>query len=155
MVRDDRGSIMPMVPVLIIVLLLLGGLVVDANRQLNARSQAQSYAEEAARAGATAIDPASADLTVLPAVARQRVQTYCRTVLDSSRDEVTGCAFVGITDATTTCGDRPQRRAIVVEARVTMRIPATLLGLVGVSELHATGDARARPYEGISAADAC
>lgn len=153
--RDDRGSILPMVPVLIIVLLLLGGLVVDANRALNARSQAQSYAEEAARAGATAIDPAAADLTLEPALAEDRVDAYCRTVLANSRDEVTGCQFVGISDVTTNCGTGPQVRPIVVEARVTMRIPTTLLGMVGVQELHATGDAKARPYEGITAADAC
>ena len=153
--RHDRGSILPLVPVLIIVLLLLGGLVVDAGRQLNARSQAQSYAEEAARAGATAVDPASADLALLPDLARQRVASYCRTVRASSRDEVTGCSFVGISSTTTHCGGRDQVAAIVVEARVTMRIPTTLLGMVGLSELHATGDAHARPYEGITAADAC
>jgi hypothetical protein len=153
--RDDRGSILPMVPVLIIVLLLLGGLVVDANRALNARSQAQSYAEEAARAGATAIDPAAADLTLEPALARQRVEAFCRTVLVNSRDEVTGCTYQGISDTTTHCAGGPQVRHIVVEARVTMRIPTTLLGLVGIQELHATGEARARPFEGITAADAC
>lgn len=153
--RDERGSILPMVPVLIIVLLLLGGLVVDANRDLNARSQAQSYAEEAARAGATAIDPAAADLTLEPALAKDRVDAYCRTVLASSRDEVTGCDFVGISDVTTHCAGGSQVRRIVVEARVTMRIPTTLLGMVGVQELHATGDAKARPFEGITAADAC
>ena len=154
-VADDRGSILPLVPVLIIVLLLLGGLVVDANRALNARSQAQSYAEEAARAGATAIDPAAAALTLEPDLARQRVEAYCRTVLANSRDEVTGCDFVGISDTTTHCPGGPQVQRIVVEARVTMRIPTTLLGLVGVQELHATGDAHARPFEGITAADAC
>ena len=153
--RGDRGSMLPLVPVLIIVLLLLGGLVVDANRALNARSQAQSYAEEAARAGATAIDPASADLTLLPDVVRERVDAYCRTVLANSRDKVTGCHFVGISTVTTHCGPEPQSSAIVVEARVTMSIPTTLLGMVGISELHATGDARARPFEGITAADAC
>jgi hypothetical protein len=151
----DRGSILPLVPVLIIVLMLLGGLVVDAGRQLNARSQAQSYAEEAARAGATAVDPADPDLTVLPDVARQRVDAYCRTVLASSRDEVTRCRFVGITSTTTHCDGGDQVRAIVVEARVEMRVPTTLLGMVGLQELHATGDARARPYEGVTAADAC
>src|SRR3954453_14579683 len=100
MMPRDRGSILPLVPVLIIVLLLLGGLVVDAGRELNARSQAQSYAEEAARAGATAVDPSRPDLTLLPALARRRVNAYCATVRANSRDQVTGCEFVGISQTT-------------------------------------------------------
>ena len=152
--RDDRGSILPLVPVLIVILMLLGGLVVDGNRALNARNEAQSYAEEAARAGATAIDPTAADLTVDPALAQQRVEAFCRTVQANSRDQV-HCQFIGVTAATTHCGHQPLTSKLVVEARVTMSIPTTLLGLVGIQELHATGDARARPFEGITAADAC
>jgi hypothetical protein len=45
--------------------------------------------------------------------------------------------------------------SIVVEARVTMSIPTTLLGLVGKANLTVVGDAKARPFEGITAADAC
>src|SRR3954453_21760870 len=101
MMPRDRGSILPLVPVLIIVLLLLGGLVVDAGRDLNARSQAQSYAEEAARAGATAVDPNQTDLTLLPALAGRRVDAYCATVRANSRDRVPGCEFVGISPTTT------------------------------------------------------
>ncbi len=64
--RGDAGALAPAVPVLAFVLLLLGGLVIDASRLLNARGRAVAYAEEAARAGAGAIQPGQAVLADLP-----------------------------------------------------------------------------------------
>jgi hypothetical protein len=153
--RGDRGSIMPIIPLVILALLLLGGLVVDAGRALNERSQAQSYAEEAARAGATAVDLSAARLTVEPDEARRRVAAYCADVLANSRDRVTQCEFAGISDVQVTCDGQQVSEHIVVRARVRMQIPTTLLGMIGISSLGATGDAKARPYEGIAAPDSC
>ena len=42
------------------------------------------------------------------------------------------------------------RRRLTVQTRVELEIPATLLGLVGVTTLGAAGDGRARPYEGVN-----
>ncbi len=91
--RGERGSIAPAVPVIAMFLLLLGGLVIDASRQLNARGEAVAFAEEAARAGAQGVDIAADDLVLDPALVRERVEAYCRRVLQLG--QVTDCRMVG------------------------------------------------------------
>lgn len=151
--RGDDGSILPMVPVVILALLLLGGLVVDGSRDLNARGAAQAYAEEAARAGATAVDPRSTALRLDTDLAAQRVRDYCASAVGRNGSvEVVSCRLTGFSDATT-CGGVTAR--IVVNTEVVLRIGTTLLGMVGVTRLSATGAAHARPFEGLTAADAC
>ena len=54
--RRETGSITPFALIFAIALLLLAGLVIDGGRQLNARGRALAYAQEAARAGAQAVD---------------------------------------------------------------------------------------------------
>ena len=152
---DDRGSIAPIVPLVILALLMLGGLVVDGSRDLNARGEAQAYADEAARAGATAIDLQSAGLQLDFATARQRVDDYCSAVLHSPGTPVTACSLDPdhpFTDATT-CGNVTAR--IVVNTVVRTRVSTSLLGIVGFTELTATATSKARPYIGITRADAC
>ncbi|MFB9378854.1 pilus assembly protein TadG-related protein [Kineococcus gynurae] len=148
--RED-GSIGVAVPALALVLLLLAGLVVDSARQLDARGQAVGYAEEAARAGAAAVDLDSAELRLAPeAEVRARVVAYCRDAVAAGAPirDPDGC-FRGI-DAVG-AGD-PRR--LVVQAHVDVVQPASLLGLVGVRELHASGEGRARPVDGIRFQDA-
>lgn len=148
---DDRGSVAPAMPVIAFVLLLLGGLVIDASRQLNERGLAVAYAEEAARAGAQAVDLDEEQLTLLPENApdgpAERVARYCATVLQLG--SVSSCRFTGIESS---AGTDP--RPIVVRARVEMQVPATLLGMVGVTTLSASGDGRARPFQGTDADNA-
>lgn len=153
--RDDRGSIVPIIPLVIIALLMLGALVVDGGRTLNERSQAQSYAEEAARAGATAVQLSSPRLAVDPALAQSRVDSFCANVMSESRDTVIQCKYLGVSATTVTCNGKPVVENIIVRARVRMRIEPTLLGMLGVQHLYATGDAKARPYEGITTAGSC
>lgn len=138
----DRGSIAPAAPILALILLLLGGLVLDASRQLNARGRAVAYAEEAARAGAGAIELASVELRLDEDEARARVERYCGEVMDGGA--VTQCYLTGFDAVSST-----DPRRLVVETRVELEIPATLLGMVGVSTLGAAGDGRARPFEGV------
>lgn len=147
----DEGSLAPAVPVLALVLLLLAGLVVDASRQLNGRARAVAYAEEAARAGAAAVDLDATDLELLPEhEVAARVDAYCRAAAAAGAPIVEpGNCFRG----TTTVGD-PQGRQIVVQTHVEIVQPATLLGIVGVTELRAAGDGRARPFEGTNEEDA-
>ncbi|WP_432511196.1 pilus assembly protein TadG-related protein [Kineococcus sp. SYSU DK001] len=147
----DEGSIAPAVPVLALVLLLLAGLVVDASRQLAARARAVAYAEEAARAGAAAIDLDAPELELLPeGRVAERVTAYCRAAAASGAPIVDpGNCFRG----TTATGD-PQGRRIVVQTHVEIVLPSTLLGIVGVQELRAAGDGRARPFEGTREEDA-
>ncbi|WP_337063249.1 pilus assembly protein TadG-related protein [Kineococcus sp. G2] len=147
----EEGSIAPAVPVLALVLLLLAGLVLDASRQLASRARAVAYAEEAARAGAAAVDVDAQDLVLLSdAQVRERVVAYCRDAVAAGAPitEPGGC-FTGITAQ----GD-PYGRRIVVTAHVEVVLPTTLLGIVGVRELRAAGDARARPFEGTDQEDA-
>lgn len=145
--RGDDGSIAPAVPILAMTILLLGGLVLDASRQLNARGRAVAYAEEAARAGASAIDLDSIELTLLPDEARTRVDEYCARVATTDAEVVcTSTAIEPVSDTDT--------RPLVVHVNVRITIPATLLGIVGVQELTASGNGRARPVEGITPEDA-
>ena len=140
--RDERGSIAPMIPVVAIVLLLLGGLIIDASRQLNARGEAIAYADEAARAGAQGVSFGQNQLTLDPATARDRVQSYCASL---HNDIVTSCQFDGVS-AVSASDPRP----LVVTVTVTTKIPTTLLGMVGMTSLTATGIGKARPVEGLT-----
>ncbi len=140
---SDDGTIAPAVPILVFVLLLLGGLVLDASRQLNARGRAVAYAEEAARAGASAIELDNPQLRLDEDEARRRVERYCASL--EATGIVTRCTFEQLEPNSS----RDPRR-LTVQTRVELEIPATLLGLVGVTTLGAAGDGRARPYEGVS-----
>jgi Flp pilus assembly protein TadG len=157
--NGDRGSIVPLVPGIAIALLLIGGLIVDGSRDLNARGEAQAFAEEAARAGASAYKLNRNALTLDYGEAATRVRDYCNTVRQQhSSLEVVSCGLRG-TDlqqqftTDTTCNN--QTRRIVVNTQVTLRIHTTLLGIVHIQTLDAAGEAKARPFEGLSAADAC
>ncbi|WP_298888659.1 Tad domain-containing protein [uncultured Serinicoccus sp.] len=135
----ERGSILPVIPVVALSLLLIAGLVIDASRQLNARSQAVAYAEEAARAGAQAVEP-EPPATLDPQQARRNVGDYCAQVLQ--RSAVTSCGVTDIEPAE----DSPRPYTMVV--RVETQIPTTLLGMVGVRSLSASGVGRAEPVAG-------
>jgi len=149
--RGDAGALAPAVPVLAFVLLLLGGLVIDASRLLNARGRAVAYAEEAARAGAGAIEPGQAVLELDQATVEARVEDYCRAILADADQSggVLECAFrpplqpVSDTD----------RRLLLVRVFVRLEIPASLLGIVGVQVLGASGEGSARPFEGVDPRD--
>ncbi|WP_010145936.1 TadE/TadG family type IV pilus assembly protein [Serinicoccus profundi] len=135
----ERGSILPLIPIMALALLMIAGLVIDASRQLNARSQAVAYAEEAARAGAQAIEP-EPPATLDPQEARRNVRDYCAQVLQ--RQAVTSCGVTDIQPA----DDSPRPYTMVV--RVQTQIPTTLLGMVGVRSLSASGEGRAEPVAG-------
>lgn len=150
----ERGSIIPLVPVLVIAFFMIGGLIVDGSRELNARGEAQAYAEEAARAGATAVDLKSDTLALDPVIAAARVQAYCATVMGTKNSPVSSCSLAdpAFTDAKTCQG---QTAAIVVNAVVQMRIETSLLGIVGITNLTSSGRAKARPFEGTTPGNAC
>jgi len=144
--RDERGSIAPAVPIIAMALLLLGGLGIDGSRQLNARGEAVAFAEEAARAGAQAVDIASGPLALDPALVEDRVNSYCDTV--EQLGQVESCRFVKIAPVS---DDDP--RMLVVVTEVKLKIQASLLSMIGVHDLHASAGAKARPYEGVSTAE--
>lgn len=147
----ESGTIAPLVPILGFILLLLGGLVVDASRQLGARGRAVAYAEEAARAGASAIRRDQAELELDEPEVRARVAEFCAAIRadDTQSGGVTECAFVPPLREVGG-GDR---RKLVVRVDVKLEIPASLLGIVGVQTLRASGSGRARPFEGVDPRD--
>lgn len=156
---DERGSIAPLMLAIIIALFMIGGLVVDGSRALNARGEAQAYAEEAARAGATAVVLSSVTLKLDKRQATARVDSYCAAVMRPPRSPVTSCGLDrhdspdGFSSAPTCDGHSAE---IVVHTIVHMRINTTLLGMVGPTSLTSTGRAKARPAEGTdSAGNAC
>lgn len=151
----DRGSIAPLVPIVLIALFFLGGLLIDGSRALNVRGNAQAYAEEAARAGATAVDLTSATLKLDQAQARAMVARYCAQIGKNSSITVLSCGLDGsqpFSDAVTCGGVEAQ---IVVHTEVKLQIDTTLLGMFGPRKLTGTGHAQARPIEGTTAANAC
>ncbi len=150
----ERGSIIPLVPIVVLAFFMLGGLVIDGARDLNARGEAQAYAEEAARAGATAVDLTQPDLQLDRDLARQRVADFCAKVRQDN-DAVTSCEIDPDQPFTpaVTCGGK--RADIVVNTDVTTQIHTSLLGIVGLQTLTAGGKAKARPFEGTTAGDAC
>jgi Flp pilus assembly protein TadG len=152
--RDDRGSITPLIPIVLLALFFLGGLVVDGSRDLNARGDAQAYAEEAARAGATAVDFTQPDLTLDQALARQRVADYCANVQKNSTVTFVSCGLApdAFSEATNCEGTKT---ILVVHADVKLQIDTTLLGMFGPAHLTASGHAKARPFEGVVAQKAC
>ena len=149
--RRDTGSIAPAVPVIALVMLLMGGLVIDASRLLMARSRATAHAEEAARAGAAAVDLTQTELTLLgDDVVTDQVERYCAEAAQAARlgRSVLSCALDGIDHVSA-----EDQRRIVVRVRSRVTVPAGLLGLVGVGELTAVGLGKARPVEGIDQPD--
>lgn len=147
----DAGSLAPAVPVFAFILLLLGGLVVDASRLLNARGRAVAYAEEAARAGASAIVAGQSTLALDSATAQARVEAFCASILadPEQRGGVLECEFRP--PLRPVADDDPRELVVVVFVR--LEIAASLLGIVGVETLGASGEGRARPYEGVDDLD--
>jgi Flp pilus assembly protein TadG len=150
-VGEDRGALAPAVAVMLVALFILTGLVVDGSRYLDARSTAQAYAEEAARAGAMEVDLSQPALTLLSDNdVRQKIDDYCTQIeRDSSRSSTTNAVV-------TKCGGAPDLvtnsaagHPIVVHAQVTVRITTWMLDIIGVNTFTATVDASAEPQEGV------
>lgn len=77
--RDERGQVTVFVVLVIVALFAMAGLVIDGGSALAEKRSAMNTAEQAARVGADALDPASlrsGDPTVLPARAAAATQAY-------------------------------------------------------------------------------
>jgi Putative Tad-like Flp pilus-assembly len=126
--EKDRGALSLMIIALFVALIGLAGIVVDGGAKLDADEKAYALAQEAARAGATSVDVASA----------YKSGSY---VVD------TGQALAAATDylAAAQQDDYSVRatgsRAIWV--RVTISEPTLFLSLIGISHFTCTGTATA------------
>ena len=144
--RDERGSITPFVVIVSLAIILLAGLVIDGGRQLNAKGRAIAYAQEAARAGAQAIDVDDPDLDLLNNQALQAASAYCAQARAADAELVQCTASIE-----TVPDSRGSYKAVTVTARV--QAPTILLNMIGWSSLDADGTALARPVSGISGPD--
>ena len=129
----DRGSVTAYLLIMTVALVLLMGLVLDGGAALTAHGTAADTAQQAARAGADALDDTSlrtttpAGLTANPAAAR----TAAAAVL----------AAAGVTGEVTVAG-----ATVTVTARATR--PTAILAIVGIGQVGGTATATAVPLHG-------
>jgi len=126
--RDERGSITLMFAVLFPALLALAGLVIDGGAKFRAYEDATAIAQEAARAGAGAVDRPTAyttgAFTVSPAQAIAAARSYL--------------AHYGYPASVTVTGAR------TINVQVTITQPTEVLSIIGIPSVATTGDATAR-----------
>ena len=79
-VQDERGVVSTFLAVIALAMLMAAGLAIDGGRKINALLEASHLADNAARAGAQAVDldtlRTSGDLRLLPEEAAVRVDQY-------------------------------------------------------------------------------
>ena len=141
--RDERGALTPAVIIMALGLLLLGGMVTDGGRQLNARLRAQATAEEAARAGANMVDLRDPDLPIEWEEAQAAVAAYCDVAMEAD-PTITECAPVDR-------GYDAERGQSWIDARVVVEVSPLLFGILGVDNLAAEITSRAYAQEGVRA----
>ena len=131
---DDAGAATVILLLITGALLVVGGLVLDGGRAIAGRQHAADIAEQAARAGADALD-----VTALRATGADR--------LDADRARRAACGFVRGAYPQDACRADVVGDAITVH--VTVHTPTVLLGLIGVNEFRTTSWASARPARGV------
>jgi len=131
---DQNGQATPFVLILAVAIVMFAGLLLDGGLALAAKVRAIGEAQEAARAGAQALDLAayrsSGTVRLVPGQAR----TLARTYLASTGDRGT----------VTVAGD-------TVTVTVTAHQQTQLLGLLGIDSLTVTSTGSAHPARGITA----
>ena len=132
----ERGAVTAIVAVFLVGLMAAAALVYDGGRAITTKRRAINQAEQAARAGARAIDPgalrAGQPERVDVAAANQQAQAYL--------DSVGASGTVSVKGAT-------------VEVTVSYRQPTLLLGLVGVDNFSGSGSADALSVRGVGVED--
>ena len=130
----DRGTISMFTVLFTLVVMLLGGLVVDGGTAIHARQRAYDIAEQAARAGADDIDENTLRNT---GKAQVDTATACGKVSDlvaAYGGQVTGFS----------CD--PQAGQVTVTVHI--NVSTTLLGMIGFNTFNMQGQASAHPEEG-------
>ncbi len=145
--KDQRGAITPAVVVMALGLLLLGGLVTDGGRELNAQLQAQAFAEEAARAGANPLVLTQKQPTIDRSKSIAEVAEFCAVARKESK-EITSCGVTGFGSVK----DPNGQPVSFVKVTVEMALKTTLFGIIGIDTLHVSETATASSVEGINEA---
>lgn len=136
--RGERGSAAVFVVGFSIVLFVAAGLVADGGVAINARMRVADDAEQAARAGADAIDLAtlrsSGQLAIDPAAAQGRAAGYLQDL-----------GYGGGQYAVSVSGG-------TVEVELRDRADTLLLGIVGIDDFPVSADATSTPCTDTSGA---
>lgn len=125
--HSERGAITPMVVVVVLALLLMVGLVVDAGAKLNAVSQANDVAAQAAHAAAAELDAAGTLATGVVAIDDTQAQAAGMAVIAAAG--MTGS--VSIDDASVT-------------VTTTCIKPTSFVSIIGINTVQGTGTAQVR-----------
>ena len=129
----EAGGVLPLVAVLLLGLIAIAALVGDGGNALTAKRRAINLAEQAARAGAQELDPASLragrPYRLDTAAARRAAERYL------ARAGVSGSATATTSNVVVT---------------VTIQASTRLLGIIGIGQFTVTGTAAALPLAGIS-----
>jgi len=133
---EDSGRVTAFTVVIVAAVLLSAGLVLDGGLALAAKVRTVGQAQEAARAGAQAIDLSAYRATGTLRLDPDRAATLARGYLAD--------AHTGGAEAVTVVGD-------IVTVTLTVAQPTRLLGLVGVRSIHVTGTGSAHPDRGPAA----
>lgn len=145
---DDRGRVTGFFVVLTTAVLLFAGLVLDGGLALAAKVRAIGAAQEAARAGAQAIDLGAyrtdGTMRLDPGRAAAAARAYLADAPISRRD-ATGGGPGGLAVSVVVVGD-------TVTVTVAVSEPTQLLGLVGISSIRVSGTGSAHPDRGPDAA---
>lgn len=135
-VRDERGTVFPLVAVVSLALLAVTALVVDGGVMFAARRDLQGLADSAARAGAMAINQPllrrSGHVELDPSLAEQAARDYLRTA-----------GFAGSVQV------RADTSSVTVD--LTQGHPTVMMGLVGIRSMQTAAHAVAEPATGIDA----
>lgn len=131
--RRDEGSITLFVVVLVAGLLIALGLVVDGGRQLAAQRQTDAVADEAARAGAQALD-----------------RTVLRTTGAARLDEAAAAAAAHRYLADAGLDGTVDVTATTVTVHVTATHPTAVLSVIGIAQMSVHATSTAVPVPGIA-----
>ncbi|GAA1895058.1 TadE/TadG family type IV pilus assembly protein [Streptantibioticus ferralitis] len=131
---DDGGQVTAFLVIIVVAVIMFAGLVLDGGLALAAKVRAIGEAQEAARAGAQALDLAAyrahGTVRLVPHQARALASRF----LASTGDTGTVTATANTVTVTVTAHQHPQ-----------------LLGLLGIGSLTVTGSGTAHPVHGIDA----
>jgi hypothetical protein len=132
---EEDGRVTAFVVILAAAALLMAGLVLDGGTALAAKIRAAGQAQEAARAGAQAID-----LSTYRATGTLR--------LDLARADALARAYLEHADAAGATDVLVSVAADTVTVTITTAQPTRLLGLIGIDSITVTGTGAAHPDRG-------
>jgi hypothetical protein len=141
-VDPESGVVTAFVVVLTMALLLATGLVFDGGRTIVAKRHAINIAEQAARAGAQALDIAS-------------IRSGGPYRLDPRQARRDALAYLASSGETGTVSVRRDVTGDLVSVVVPFSVRSSLLTLAGLPVLRGTGQASARNCQGVIQAEHC